>query len=256
MFRSVTEVRGSRFNSTDSCDFLDEYERLLDERIRLEESRQPSKTFAPSQLRCKRISWFRLRGVEPEVSPIANRGLQFTATIGTAIHEAIQSNLKSYLGDDWIDVEDYLKSKSLSFEYNCTTSGYETQVEIKNPPVKFAPDGIIRYKGKLMLLEIKSSEYTSFEKLSAPKPQHINQIMTYGTLLDLDSAFVLYVDRQYGNYKCFEVTITDEDRTSVLEMFNEVMRCVDANIAPPKLPSGDAWCSPARCRYYNKCKEW
>lgn len=256
MFKVVSELHGSRFNTIDSCDFLDTYEQILNDNILKEEARQPSKTFAPSQLRCKRISWFRLRGVSPEVEEFADKGLNFTATIGTALHTAIQHNLSEYLEKDWIDVADYLVCKNPPYKYQCTRGDYETLVEIQNPPVKFAPDGLIRYKGKVRLLEIKSSDHTSFEKLSAPKPQHVDQVKTYATLLDLDDCLMLYVDRQYGNYKCFEVGISDDDKLNVWNTFTEVMHCVETNIAPPRLPSGDVWCNPSRCRYFYKCKEW
>lgn len=256
MFKPVSETLGARFNSIDSCDFLDAYESVLDSNIRQEESRIPSKTFAPSQLRCKRISWFRLRGVEPEVESIANKGLYFTATLGTALHADIQKMLMQHFREDWLDVDEYMRSINPPYEYECEKGELETLVHIHNPPVKFAPDGIVQYKGKTRLLEIKTSDHTSFSKLSAPKPQHIDQITTYATLLDLDNCIFLYVDRQYGAYKCYEVNITDDSKQSVWNMFNEVMQCVEHNIAPPKLPNGDVWCNPSRCRYYNKCKEW
>ena len=65
-FRSVAAIAQARFNSDISSDFLDLYEQALDEKIRSEEASTPSRTFAPSQIRCKRVSWFRLRGVQPE----------------------------------------------------------------------------------------------------------------------------------------------------------------------------------------------
>ena len=255
-FRSIESIKLARFNSAVSSDFLDLYERALNEKILEGESSIPSRTFAPSQIRCKRISWFRLRGVQPEQELIVDKALNFTAQIGTACHHNIQELLSQRLGKDWIDVETFMKSEERPYEYSCVKNGYETLIEIKNPPVRFAPDGIIFYKGKYRLLEIKTSEYSSFDKLTAPKAQHIDQIKCYCTLLNLHDALVIYQDRQYGNLKCYEVTITDQDMEQIKDMFIEVMLCVENNIAPPKLPAGDHHCSPSMCRYYNKCKEW
>jgi CRISPR/Cas system-associated exonuclease Cas4 (RecB family) len=257
MFRPVESIHLARFNSATSSDFLDLYESAVDEDIREGESSAPSRTFAPSQIRCKRISWFRLRGVLPEQELAVDRTLNFTARVGTSCHQTIQSILSKKLGKDWIDAEEYLKSANLPYKYSCHKNGFETQIEIYEPvPIKFAPDGIIFYKGKYWLLEIKTSEYQSFDKLTDPKPQHIDQIKCYGTLLHLHNALVLYQDRMYGGLKCYEVTITDEDMKQIWDMFNEVQDCVKRNIAPPKLPKGDSWCNPSRCRYFNKCKEW
>lgn len=256
MFKSVEAIHLAKFNSANSSDFLDMYERAIDETILEGESETPSRTFAPSSIRCRRVSWFRLRGVPPEKEVNVDRTLNFTAQVGTACHHTIQSILSKKLGSDWIDVEEYLGSTKRPYEYSCTKSGYETLIEIYNPPIKFAPDGIIFYKGKFWLLEIKTSEYASFDKLTDPKPQHTDQIKCYGTLLNIHDALVLYQDRMYGNLKCYEVAITDDDMKQMWEMFADVQRCVAMNIAPPKLPAGDKRCTPSMCRYYNKCKEW
>ena len=61
-----------------------------------------------SYIRCRRISWFRLRGVLPDKDEAPDLTLNFTADIGTACHKIIQSNLSEMYGDNWIDVEDYL----------------------------------------------------------------------------------------------------------------------------------------------------
>jgi hypothetical protein len=74
--------------------------------------------------------------------------------------------------------------------------------------------------------------------------------------LNLPDVIFLYQDRQYGDLKCYEFHVTDNDMRGIWKMFDDVMRHVDMNIAPSKLPKGDAWCSPAHCRYFNKCKEW
>ena len=146
--------------------------------------------------------------------------------------------------------------KDLKYKYTCTKSDHETLIEIKSPPIKFAPDGILFYNNEYRLLEIKTSEFSSFDKLSAPKPHHMDQVKCYCTLLDLDSALLLYQDRQYESLKCFEVRISQADRDEIWNMFEDVMLKVKQNIAPPKLPAGDGWCNPSHCRYYNKCKEW
>lgn len=255
-FRSVESIYKARFNSASSCDFLDFYENAIDETIREGELSIPSRTFAPSQIRCKRASWFRLRGVPPEAEAVADRSLDFTAQIGTSCHRRIQDILSAKLGKDWIDVETYLDSEKRPFEYSCTKNGYETLITIKDPPVKFAPDGIIFYKGEYWLLEIKTSEYQSFDKLTGPKPHHIDQVKCYGTLLNIHKALILYQDRMYGNLKCYEVEITDNDMQQTWAMFADVIKHVEMNIAPEKLPAGDRHCSPAMCRYYNHCKEW
>ena len=255
MFRSLESINLARFNSANSSDFLELYETAVDECILDGETRTPSRTFAPSQIRCKRVSWFRLRGTQPEQETVVDRTLNFTAQIGTACHHNIQDTLSKKLGSNWIDVETYLNSENRPYRYVCVKNGYETQIEVFDPPIKFAPDGIIYYKDKYWLLEIKTSEYSSFEKLTDPKPQHIDQVKCYGTLLNLHNALVLYQDRIYGGLKCYEVKITDADMQQMWDMFKEVQECVEKNIAPPK-PDNTKYCTSSYCRYCNTCKEW
>lgn len=256
MFTPVEDTSAARFNSSTSCEFLTWYEESLGNQIRADEAEPSSQTFAPSSIRCKRISWFRLRGVQPEQEALVDYTLNFTAQVGTACHRTMQENLIAWLGDDWLDVEEYLKNINPSYIYKCTKNGTETSVEIEDPPVKFSPDGIIRYNGEVMLLEIKTSEYSSFGKLGEPKKHHMDQVRCYCALLGLSKALVVYQDRLYGDLKCFEVSFKKYELDQVWEMFKDVQDCVSKNIAPPKLPYGDSWCTKAHCRYYGKCQEW
>lgn len=246
----------ARFNSQTSDEFLQAYDTYVDAQITKKSSEVRGRTFSPSTMRCQRQSWFKLRGVQPDVPAVPDRTLNFTAQIGTACHEIIQKNLSEIYGENWIDVGEYVKQANLPYEVKCVKKGYETLIEIINPPVKFACDGIIKINGVYYLLEIKTSEYSSFDKLTNPKDHHIAQIKTYGSLLNISKALVLYQERQYGGTKCFELEIDSLQMQEVIDGMKYVMDMVEANIAPPGLPSGDSWCTPSMCHYYKKCQEY
>lgn len=248
-----------KFNSVASSELLDMYDNYLSDQLISESKELPHRTFAPSAFRCNRRSWFRLRGVEPDTVTVPDTVLNFSAEIGTACHRMIQSNLKAMLKDDWIDVMSYIYnfSKTDTF-YTCThdESQLETLVITDNPPVRFACDGLIRLHDKLYLIEIKSSEYASWNELTDPKPQHIDQVKCYCTLLNLDNVLFIYVDRQYGGLKCFEIHVSDTDKAQIRSQFKYVQDMVDKNLAPEGLPVGDSWCQANYCPYYRKCKEY
>lgn len=249
----------ARFNSAISSKFLETYESYVDECIKGEASTVPHRTFAPSAFRCDRRSWFRLRGVEPDVIKTPDAVLNFSAEIGTACHRMIQRNLRDMLKSDWINVMNYVYDfKRSDTYYNCvpTDDELETFVSTENPPVRFACDGIIRLKDKLYLLEIKSSEYGSWNELTDPKPHHIDQVKCYCTLLHLDDVIFMYIDRQYGGIKCFEYHVSKSDKDSILERFQRVQDMVRMNLAPSGLPKGDSWCTPSMCPYYTRCGEY
>jgi len=226
----------------------------IDDDIQSQNSKPKHKSFAPSSFRCKRISWFRLRGVDPDKIAVPDRGLQFTADIGTACHEIIQKRLMSKLGQDWLDVEEYIRG--VGFDYSVTKKGYESQVECFDIPVRFACDGLIRYEGSIRLLEIKSCDHSSFVDLTDPKLKHIDQVTFYCERLHLDNVLFLYIDRQYGDVKCFEYKVSPTAKEEITTSCKLVMDCVESNIAPEGLPKGDPDCTPNMCPYYEKCKSW
>lgn len=253
-FREVNFSSLARFNSAVSSKFISFYENAVIERLQSEGARTKSRTFAPSCLRCERKSWFRLRGTQPDFISSPDLSLNFMAEIGTAIHQIIQQNLKNALGDDWIDVEDYLNEHPMPYKYTLERSGFETKVQIEEPPIKFACDGIIRFQGKLYLLEIKSSEYSSWERLMNPKDVHMAQIKAYAALLGLRDVLVLYVDRQYGGLKCYEEHIADYECESVFKTFETIQHMAEVSLAPPRIRESDYLCT--NCEYKEKCKEW
>lgn len=257
-FRSLDTNRLIKFNSSASAEFLSLYQNILDTNIRMNAESMPHQTFAASSIRCDRISWFRIRGVQPDKVVISDRQLDFTAQIGTHCHQVIQTNLKRELKDDWVDVSTYLQNLSPDYQYSVHADdhGLETQVVIDDPPIRFSCDGIIKYKNTYYLLEIKTSDFQSWSTLSQPKPQHIDQVKCYATLLNIHNVLFLYQDRQYGDFKCFEVTIKDADMQYIWNKIKHVMELVQHNIAPDPLPSGDSWCTASMCPYYKKCSEY
>lgn len=253
-FKSVNFAHLAKFNSSTSSELLNFYESFVTDTLREKSAKPKSRTFAPSSFRCDRKNWFRLRGTEPDILESPDVTLNFKAEVGTARHIVIQSNLKAALGEDWIDVGEYLDSISPKFQYNLKQSDLETKIEVSDPPVNFACDGIIRWKGRLYLLEIKTSDYSSWDNLTDPKSVHIDQVKCYCTLLGLHNVLFMYEDRQYGGMKCYEMSVSDSDFKAVMDKFESIQRMAEYNLAPERLPHGDYMCS--NCEYQNKCAEW
>lgn len=184
-FRTVDFTHLTKFNSAISSDFIDFYEDIVTQQIINKHNKPSSKTFAPSSIRCSRKSWFRLRGAQPDVLIQPDATLEFSAQIGTACHKRIQANLKQAMGSNWIAVKDFLSANPMPYDYELTEEpdGLETKVAIFDPPILFACDGIIRWKGDFYLLEIKTVDHSSFNNLTDIKPIHLDQIRCYATLL-------------------------------------------------------------------------
>ena len=254
MFKKVNTAQLAQFNSDASCTLIQTLENAIKQDIQEQINRPISRTFAPSCIRCKRKSWFRLRGAAADMLSEPDTVMDFTAMVGTATHEYVQSKLSKALGAEWIEVEDYLKEFPIPYKYSLTKSGYETLIELSDPPMKFACDGIIKIRGAYYLLEIKSSEYESWRSLSTSKEHHLDQIKTYSTILNIPHVLTLYVDRLYGNMKSYEHTVSEDEMSQVRQGIAYVQQMAEACIAPERLPNGDYMCS--NCEYKLKCREW
>lgn len=242
----------SSFNSANSCAFLQLFNSALEESVIQDYSKPHAQAFAPSSFYCDRKLWFRLRGVNPDTPTSTDTYGEFIKTIGTACHTWVQSLLKNKLGEDWIDVEDYLKSISVPYEYLCTKDGYETHVEVKDPPFRYSVDGLLRFKDTIYLLEIKSLEHSVFETIFEPRDKDVAQTDAYQSLTYVEDVLYVYIDRLTGTLKCFEYH-NDVSYDKLVEKCREIMQLADCRIAPPRIEDKNL-CS--MCEYNKKCKEW
>lgn len=257
-FRGLNQGALTRFNSATSSEFLKSYEGFVLDDIQNSRTEPSAKTFAPSSMRCQRKSWFRLRGSEPDKIKNPDASLEFKAQLGTSVHTIVQERLKNHLGDNWVEVEDYIhiRNDDLKYfnDYSLNKNGYETQIELFDIPIRFSCDGILRLNGNYVLLEIKTVEFADFNNLTDIKNCHIDQIKTYGTLLQLSKILVMYIDRQYGQVKVYEHNLKTYEMNEVIDSIHNVLSMVDANLAPDRLDYSDYMCT--NCEYKKKCKEW
>lgn len=253
MFKSLDFNHTSSFNSDNSFNLIDTINKAIDIRCVLRATQPHKQVFAPSSAYCDRKIWFRFRGVNPDTPTSTDYYNEFVKMIGDACHIYIQSLLKETLGEDWIDVGEYLKGINTPYEYTTEVDGYETHVAINDPPICFSVDGIIKYRGKLYLIEIKSLEHNSFSEIFEPRERDVSQTATYQLLLGIEDVMYIYIDRLYGNVKCFEYRNSIKPFDDIVNHCREIKQMADAMIAPPKcyLPSV---CS--MCEYKQRCKEW
>ena len=252
-FKQITPL-GASFNSDLSCNFKSLLDKAILDSYKKKESHKPSKTIAPSSLRCERLTYFRLRGVDPDEEISVDRGLEFSAFIGSSCHEMLQKQL--FTGDfGWINIPLFLSKHKINHEYDLVEHELETLIKFKDIPVNLSVDGILEFgENNFYLLEIKSCEPSSFKTLSKPKESHVDQIKCYCAMLELNNVMMIYIDRMYGDIKCFEVKFTDYQLEEVFSKINKIQDFVKSNVAPPRLSYDDFWCT--NCKYKKRCKQW
>lgn len=255
-FYSANLQRLCQFNSAASSDFISLYEAALKSRIKEHEERQPSPVIAPSSFRCARKSWFRLRSVKPDELRVPDTTNDHFAFIGTSVHARVQTILSEALGNNWVSVEDHLKENAF-YEYETSKSedGLETRVKIYDPPINFSVDGIVQLGKVRYLFEAKSVNSQQFNDLVEVREKDKAQVEMYCTYLKLYNSLIFYIDRTYGEVKCYEYDVKDSKHQEVKQRVADILEAVDSDLAPARLDRGrDVWCS--ECNYRKSCSSW
>lgn len=218
----------------------------------------PSKTFKPSSLNCARGCYYQIMGVKPD-SGATSFNMIGICNSGSDIHVRVQNAVmkmrENGIDCDWIDVAEYIEENNLDHLIVREKKGTETKLYDTRygTYVSFMCDGIIRYKGKYYILEIKTESSSKWYAREGVDPKHYKQATSYSNSFKLDTVLFMYVDRDLLNIKVYEFNVTNEMRHELVEFFNVVQGYVERQIAPPK---GDV--KPNQCRYcgyQTQCKK-
>lgn len=218
----------------------------------------PSPTFKPSSLNCKRGCYYQIMQVQPDeghssfnMIGICDSGSDIHVRIQTAVMKMIENGIDC----EWVDVAEYIRDRGLDYLIVREKKGTETKLYDTRYGtfISFMCDGIIKYKGKHYILEIKTESSNKWYAREDVDPKHYKQATSYSNSFKLDDVLFLYVERDLLNMKAFIFHVTNEMRHDLAEFFIDVQGYVERQIAPPK---GDI--KPITCRYCNyqtQCKK-
>jgi CRISPR/Cas system-associated exonuclease Cas4 (RecB family) len=118
--------------------------------------------------------------------------------------------------------------------------------------MRFLCDGLIRYKGELFVLEIKTESTHKYDRHQDPWPEHIIQATCYAMNLQVYKVLFLYENRDCCTKKAFLVTVTDDMIKRVEDIIGRVDKAVDDNKIPPRCENANKC---AYCKYKTQCKK-
>lgn len=234
--------------------FIKEYEAAV--RRQEERERQPVPTdyFRPSSMYgCERMLFFmRLHGgagdiEEPDVNLVE------ICNSGTDRHLRIQHLVEDMEGVACLDLEEVVKEarqKGINTEFVGWNADH-TEARCKNDDLSifFQPDGVIRFQGKEVILEIKTESTYQHSKRYEPKLDHKFQATCYGMGLGIDYILFFYEDRNFCGKKAYLWKITDEMREVVLNKIHNVNKALEKGKPPKK---DEEKCT--YCHYKHECK--
>lgn len=238
--------------------FLEDFKRsvLLTEE---KNSGLPSPTFKPSSLNCKRGCYYQIMQITPDTGSasfnmigICNSGSDIHVRIQTAVMQMKENGIDC----EWVDVEQYIKGNNLDYLVVREKKGTETKLYDTRygTYISFMCDGIIKYKGKYYILEIKTESSNKWYSRDGVDPKHHKQAISYSNSLKIDTVLFLYVERDLLNIKAFEFNVTNEMRHNLVSFLNDVQGYVERKITPPKqedLPKNQC----RYCSYTTQCKK-
>ena len=197
---------------------------------------KPSQTYKPSGMNCIRAMYYQVVG--KEVTPSTNGYMMIgICNSGTDIHERMQTaidNMKNNGIDcEYVDVEEFIKTRELDHIEVREKHGHETKLYHKNLNMSFMVDGIIRYKGKYYILELKTEASFKWQGRTGVDPKHYNQGTAYSVALQLNDVLFVYINRDVLDMKSYIFTPTDDMKNDLVGRITECDGYVERMITPP-----------------------
>lgn len=249
-------IRVAQGKNAESVSFEDKFLKNYEEAVKAKELEErqvaPSDYIRPSSMYgCERMLFFQRvqgsqNGEQSEVSLIE------ICQSGTDRHLDIQHIVERMDGVECLDLEEVVKEANLKGIKTEFVGWNEDRTEgrCKNDELSiyFQPDGVIRFNGKEVILEIKTESTYQFSNRYEPKLDHKWQATSYGMGLGIDYVLFLYEDRNFCKKKAYLWKITDEMKEAVLKKINTVNTACKTGIPPEKNEDKCTY-----CKYKNEC---
>lgn len=200
------------------------------------DSKPPSQTYKPSSMQCMRNMYYQRVG--------APKGGESTAVLigicesGTDRHERVQAAVSRMRDNgfdcDYIDVSDYVTSRNLDYLEIVGKCGNETKLYDASLAMSFMCDGIIRYKNKYYILEIKTESNHKWLDRKGVADEHKRQAAAYSLAFGLDSVLFLYISRDMCDMKAFMYVVSQEEKDRVKSDIELCELYVNKGEVPPK----------------------
>ena len=207
-----------------------------------ENSRKPSETYKPSSMHCIRNMYYQRIGATQDDGETSYT-LIGICNSGSDIHQRIQQatlDMAQHGMDcEYINVADFVRQRNLEHievvkEPNFESGDYETKLYHDGMTMSFLCDGIIRYKGKYYILELKTEGVNKWMARKGVDPKHYMQATAYSIAFGLNDVIFVYINRDMLDMKAFLFTPTDEMKAELVGKISNCDTYVKNGQTPPK----------------------
>jgi CRISPR/Cas system-associated exonuclease Cas4 (RecB family) len=217
---------------------------------------KPSKRYKPSSMNCIRSMYYQVTGADLDKKTDKSGDFYGICESGEDRHIRIQravSSMRSKGVDcDFVDVEKYIRENNLDLVVE-SKKEFETKLYDPKRNLVFLCDGIIRYKDKYYILEIKTEISFKWMSRESYDDKHKIQAFAYSLELGIDDVLFLYENRDICTKKSFLVHVSDADRKYIDDRISTCNEFVEKHISPPvESTISNKVCQ--YCEYHTVCK--
>lgn len=248
-FKNIARLIDSANNlTTVEQDFLSDLKRSI-EMTDLKNARKPSQTYKPSSMKCIRSMYYQVKGVEPDNTStgycligICNSGTDIHIRIQTAVEQMKDNGIDC----EYVDVAKFVQDKNLT-EYLDIVSknGMETKLYHRDLNISFLCDGIVKYKGKYYILELKTENSYKWSMRKDVDESHHAQGTAYSLIFKIPEVIFVYINRDNLDMKSFMFKPTEEQKQ---ELINKIIDC-DGYVARNEVPEKPEDITKQQCSY-------
>lgn len=229
-------IDAAKENMSPEQEFLHDLKRSI-EMTDMNSRRLPSKTFKPSSMNCIRNSYYQLVGVEPdntETSYILTGIVHSGSDIHERTQKAVDAMKSNGMDCEYVDVAEFIKQREIQDVEVVEKIGVETKLRQTKYNMSFMCDGIIKYKNRYYILEIKTETSGKWYNRDGVDPGHYNQATAYSLALGIDDIIFLYINRDMLDMKAYLFHVTDDMKMGVIHYIDVCNSYVSKNCIPPK----------------------
>lgn len=221
------------------------------------DSEYKSGVYRPSSLGgCLRNQYYQVEGQPQDSNFEVSADLVGILQSGTDRHERIQNTVKEMqsvnMPVEWIDPKDWVDRKKPYGTKFYRYEGNEARFINTTLNLFFKCDGIIRFKNKVYILEIKTEASFKHRGRVSPVPKHIVQASAYGLALGIDNIMFLYENRDVLGKRPFAHAVTEKTKSDIIEEIETVETYRKLKKIPP-MTTDEKNCT--YCDFKNICKQ-
>lgn len=229
-------------------EFLDDFENAVK---KISET-PPKPNYKPSSISCIRAMYFIMNSMPIDKSTFSSEAIGIMES-GTDRHKRIQDVLIKNDFVEYINVAEYVKQNNLDYLIVKSFNEYETHLFDTRYKLSFLADGVIRYKNKLYILEIKTETSNKYYTQSEIPLKHIQQVSCYSLSLGIDNVLFIYENRDLLSKKVYTYKVSKSDKNAIIKKIEMCNKYIEKNIIPPKpIEAVGSFCN--YCNYRKYCR--